>query len=210
VAFQDRVIELLRREALDDDQLAAELGVIRQQVNQACRALERRGVLSRVSGPHGKIVNHLTGSGAPPRSAPASARASAPSPLGALITEDDVKATVAAWLEDKGFQVAVAWGHAPGIDIDARRGDEHWVIEAKGTGGYDQMSRNYFFGVIGSLLQRMTEENAHYALAMPDVPPFVNLVARFPELARRRTHLWFLLVSRDGAGFAVREVAPPA
>ena len=167
-------------------------------------------MLSRVSGPRGKIVNHLSGSGTAPRSTHASARASAPSSLGAPITEDDVKAVIAAWLENKGFQVAVAWGHAPGIDIDARRGDERWVIEAKGTGGYDQMSRNYFFGVIGSLLQRMTEENAHYALAMPDVPPFVNLVARFPELARRRTHLWFLLVSRDGAGFAVREVAPPA
>ena len=209
MAIQDRVIELLHREALDDDQLATELGVIRQQINQACRALERQGVLSRVTGPRGKIVNHLTGSGAPPRSTPGSARALTRSALGA-ITEDDVKATVGAWLEHKGFRVAVAWGHAPGIDIDARRGEEHWVIEAKGTGRYDQMSRNYFFGVIGSLLQRMTEENAHYALAMPDVPPFVNLVARFPELARRRTHLWFLLVSRDGAGFAVRDVAPPA
>jgi hypothetical protein len=86
---------------------------------------------------------------------------------------------------------------------------ERWVIEAKGTGGYDQMSRNYFFGVIGSLLQRMTDEHAHYALAMPDLPPFINLVTRFPELARRRTQLWFLLVRRDGDGFSLREVAPP-
>lgn len=103
----------------------------------------------------------------------------------------------------------MAWGHDAGIDIEAQRGVERWVIEAKGTGGYDQMSRNYFFGVIGSLLQRMTDEHAHYALAMPDVPPFINLVARFPEIARRRTQLWFLLVRRDGDGFSLREVAPP-
>lgn len=55
----------------------------------------------------------------------------------------------------------------------------------------------------------MTGEIAHYALAIPEVPPFINLVARFPELARRRTQLWFLLVWRDGDGFFVREVAPP-
>lgn len=103
----------------------------------------------------------------------------------------------------------MAWGHDPGIDIEAHRGDERWVIEAKGTGNYDQMSRNYFFGVIGNLLQRMTDEIAHYALAIPEVPPFINLVARFPELARRRTQLWFLLVRRDGGTFAVRGVAPP-
>lgn len=102
-----------------------------------------------------------------------------------------MKAAVRDLLEGQGFDVSVKWGHDLGIDVDARRGGERWIVEANGTGGYDQMSRNYFFGVIGSLLQRMADEGAHYALAMPDVPPSINLVQRFPELARRRTQLWF-------------------
>lgn len=204
---RERILALLAVETLDDDHIAAKLGVIRQQVNQTCRALEYEGLLTRQRGPSGKIVNRLTETVAQPP-VPRS-RSSMPSTPGTPITEDDVKAAVSHWLEAQGFEVAVAWGHDSGIDIEAKRGVERWVIEAKGTGAYDQMSRNYFFGVIGSLLQRMTDERAHYALAMPDVPPFINLVARFPELARRRTQLWFLLVRRDGDGFAVREVAPP-
>jgi hypothetical protein len=205
--LKERILALLASETLDDDQIAARLRVVRQQVNQTCRAMEYDGLLTRQRGPSGKIVNRLTEAGAQPP-APRS-RLSTPSAPGTPITEDDVKAAVSDWLEAQGFEVAVAWGRDPGIDIEARRGVERWVIEAKGTGGYDQMSRNYFFGVIGSLLQRMTDEHAHYALAMPDVPPFINLVDRFPELARQRTQLSFLLVRRDGVSFAVREVAPP-
>lgn len=206
MTLKERITALLAVESLDDDQLAARLGVIRQQVNQTCRAMEYGGLLTRQRGSTGKIVNRLTETGArPPAPRTRSSTSSAP---GTPITEDDVKAAVAHWLEAKGFEVAVAWGHDPGIDIEAQRGEERWVIEAKGTGGYDQMSRNYFFCVIGSLLQRMTDEHAHYALAMPDVPPFINLVVRFPELARRRTQLSFLLVRRDGDGFSIREVAP--
>lgn len=205
--LKERILALLVSETLDDDQIAARLGVIRQQVNQTCRGMEYDGLLTRQRGPSGKIVNRLTEIGAQPpvrRS-----RSSTPSAAGTPITEDDVKAAVSQWLEAQGFEVAVAWGHDPGIDIEAQRGAERWVIEAKGTGGYDQMSRNYFFGVIGSLLQRMTDERARYALAMPDVPPFINLVARFPTLAQRRTQLSFLMVRRDDEGFSVREVAPP-
>lgn len=207
MTLKERILALLAVETLDDDQLAARLGVVRQQVNQTCRAMEYDGVLMRDRGPSGKIVNRISEASAQPPVP--RGRPSTPSAPGTPITEDDVKAAVSRWLGGNGFEVAVAWGHDPGIDIEAQRGVERWVIEAKGTGGYDQMSRNYFFGVIGSLLQRMTDEHAHYALAMPDVPPFINLVARFPELARRRTQLWFLLVRRDSDGFSVREVAPP-
>ena len=207
MTLKERILALLAAETLDDDQIAARLGVVRQQVNQSCRAMEYDGLLTRQRGPSGKIVNRLTETGA---QAPAPrSRSSAPSAPGTPITEDDVKAAVSHWLEAKGFEVAVAWGHDPGIDIEAKRGVERWVIEAKGTGSYDQMSRNYFFGVIGSLLQRMTDEHAHYALAMPDAPPFINLVSRFPELARQRMQLSFLMVRRDDEGFSVRDVAPP-
>lgn len=64
MTLTQRIVEALRSAALDDDQLAAQLGVVRQQINQTCRALEKRGVLSRGVGPGAKIVNRLPGSSA--------------------------------------------------------------------------------------------------------------------------------------------------
>jgi hypothetical protein len=55
-----RVLEKLRRceTALDDDELARQLGVSpRQTINQACRRLESAGRLRRYVGSEGKIVN---------------------------------------------------------------------------------------------------------------------------------------------------------
>lgn len=71
----DQVVELLTRarRGLDDDQLAAALGVEpRQTVNAVCRGLRDSGVLRRVEGPDGKLVNELVGAavGATPISEP--------------------------------------------------------------------------------------------------------------------------------------------
>jgi hypothetical protein len=56
-----RIIDALRLHAgLDDDELSRQTGVQpRQQVNQICRRLEARDVLSRVRGQEGKILNVL-------------------------------------------------------------------------------------------------------------------------------------------------------
>jgi hypothetical protein len=60
----ERVLEALRlaTSPLDDDELARRLHVRpRQAVNQAARKLEGDGLLRRVSGPDGKLVNVLVG-----------------------------------------------------------------------------------------------------------------------------------------------------
>ncbi len=44
---------------LDDEQLAAVLGVDPREVHRQCRRLAFQGVIIRESGPNGKIVNHL-------------------------------------------------------------------------------------------------------------------------------------------------------
>ncbi len=44
---------------LDDDQLAATLGVDRSEVHRQCRRLAFQGVIIRENGPNGQIVNHL-------------------------------------------------------------------------------------------------------------------------------------------------------
>lgn len=57
-----RVLDELRRSSwpLDDDELAARLGVRpRQTINQVCRRLERSDQLRRYTGPEGKIVNDV-------------------------------------------------------------------------------------------------------------------------------------------------------
>lgn len=56
----DRILEAIRYAPLDDDVLARRLGVAqRQSVNQAARRLEAQGLLRRIPGPDGKIVNAL-------------------------------------------------------------------------------------------------------------------------------------------------------
>ncbi len=64
MTLKERILALLAVEALDDDELAARLGVVRQQVNQTCRAMEYDGLLTRQRGPSGKIVNRVTEAGA--------------------------------------------------------------------------------------------------------------------------------------------------
>ena len=70
---EDRIVALLQsRPGLDDDEISQSTGIRpRQQVNQICRRLERRGVSMRTVGPHGKIVNTLVD--APSRKAPSAA-----------------------------------------------------------------------------------------------------------------------------------------
>lgn len=65
----ERIVSLLaRKPGLDDDQIAAELGIEpRQTVNQTCRRLAAKGVLNRRRGDRGKIINALSsGPVAPP------------------------------------------------------------------------------------------------------------------------------------------------
>ena len=59
-SHRDRVAAAIRisSQHLDDDQIAERTGISpRQSVNQACRALERAGMVRRRPGPDGKIVN---------------------------------------------------------------------------------------------------------------------------------------------------------
>jgi hypothetical protein len=74
-----------------------------------------------------------------------------------FITEDAVKEAVKRSLEAAGWTVLVRWGRERGIDIEATRGDERLVLEAKGetTPGPQQVS--YFVGAIVELVQRVSD-----------------------------------------------------
>jgi hypothetical protein len=65
---RDRVLTVIRVSArpLDDDQIAARAGISpRQRVNQICRALQQAGMVRRMTGPDGKIVNEWLGAREP-------------------------------------------------------------------------------------------------------------------------------------------------
>jgi hypothetical protein len=183
-----------RRAAAEDAELAKQLGFVHQTVNQACRQLEVRvsrrkvgGRIVNVCGDATVIALETTGS---PRAA-------------ASIAEDDVKRAIGKLLQSRRFAVTIAWGRSRGIDIEARRGAERWVIEAKGSAPPGAQQVNYFLGAPGELVQRMADDVARYGLALPEGPQYRGLVRRLPRVARRRLDLTVFFVRREGDAFAV-------
>ncbi|MFH1445849.1 MAG: MarR family transcriptional regulator [Chloroflexota bacterium] len=167
-----------------------------QPVNQTCHKLENTGILIRRKRPDGLIGNYLTSN--------ASTFAISQKPLvnqkavDDHLTEGNVKKTLEKWLVNQGWQVQVAWGHSHGIDIDAKRGMQRWVIEVKGGGSLQPMRVNYFLGVLGEVLQRMDDPDASYSIAFPDMQQFRNLWDRLPSLAKKRTQITALFVDGEG------------
>lgn len=97
-----------------------------------------------------------------------------------------------------GWETKVAWGNAQGIDIDARRRSERWIIEAKGPGSRQPMRVNYFIGILGETLQRMSDASARYSIAFPDLTQYRRLWERLPKLAKSRIEITMILVSKAG------------
>jgi len=206
--LEQRIVAALKtaRVPLDDDELAARLEVVRQAVNQAARKLEKRLLVQRYVGPSGKIVNRLAENALPivatSRPHP---NVSPPSPAAAFISEDEVKQAIKEHLEAQGYEVTVAWGRERGIDIDARRAGDHLVIEAKAEVVRPQQQVNYFLGAIGELVQRMSDPDARYGLALPDNRQYRGLVDRLPSTARERLGLVVFFVARGTDGWKVVE-----
>jgi len=114
------------------------------------------------------------------------------------LSEDEIKRILEAWLKADGWETKVAWRNAKGIDIDARRGSERWIIEVKGPGSRQPMRVNYFIGILGETLQRMSDPTARYTIAFPDLTQYRRLWAQLPELAKSRTGITIILVSNAG------------
>lgn len=204
VSIAQRVIAVLASEgSLDDDELAARLEVRRQSINLVTRRLTAEGRIRRSPGPEGKLVNAVQDGMQPfqPVSEPSHFT---PGDPGAPLSEDDVKGAVGDYLRAQGYSVTVAWGRARGIDIEATHPSENrQVIEAKGAVDSDQQQGNYFLGALGELLQRMSDTEAIYALALPDNRRYRGLVRRLPMLARERLGLRVYWVKRANGRFEV-------
>jgi hypothetical protein len=115
------------------------------------------------------------------------------------LSEDAIKHTLDNYLTKNGWEMEIAWGRKQGIDIDAHRGKDRWVIEVKGHGSLSAMRVNYFLAVLGELLQRMNDKNAKYSIALPDISQFNNLWSRLPSLAKQKLNISCLFVGHDGS-----------
>lgn len=114
------------------------------------------------------------------------------------LQEDSVKEFLRTYLEANAWRAVVVQGGAHGIDIDAMRGTERWIIEVKGCGSLNPMRVNYFPGALGELLQRMSDPAARYSIAVADLPQFRGLWNRLPSLAKQKTGISCLFVRADG------------
>jgi len=168
-----------------------------QAVNQSARALAAKDMIQRRRRPDGRIGNFPANGSIPEPSlvvVPSAVLGEGSSGL----CEDDIKRSVKNWLEADGWHVDVRWGRDRGIDVDARRGDSRWVIEAKGCGSRNAMRVNYFIAMLGETLQRMEEPMTRYSIALPDLQQFRGLWARLPQLAKARTEITALFISETG------------
>lgn len=168
-----------------------------QPINQTARVLESKGFLSRRRRADGLIGNYLSDT-----TASVETRIAKPQEKNQdveALSEDEIKAVLEKWLSAEGWESKIAWGKERGIDIDARRGLERWVIEVKGPGSRQPMRVNYFIGILGETLQRMDDPQARYSIAFPDLPQYRGLWARLPTLAKSRTQISIIFVNTDAS-----------
>lgn len=197
--LSNRIIELLRRQSgVSDREITDALvgtGAPQQPVNQACRHLETRGIILRRNRSDGRIGNYLADRDIT-LEVPAARELTREHDDN--LSEDALKQVLRHFLARDGWETTVAWGKSHGIDIEARRGAERWIIEVKGPGSRSAMRVNYFIGILGEILQRMDDPNARYSIALPDLPQFRRLWQRLPALAKSRAAITALFVDADG------------
>lgn len=201
MALRDDILRYLERFGPTGDRKLAEAhGTSNQHVNIVARGMSQRGEIRRYKGGDGLIQNALVRGGVSPSPEPAIEPVSGPSVAPTLLPEDVVKRALEAWLRGRGWQVDVAWGRSHGIDLEAHRGDDRLLVEAKGEAVLQPQQTNYFLSAIGELVQRSSDPNAIYALAFPDNRVYRGLVQRLPNRSREvLIHAVFFISAADGA-----------
>ena len=171
-----------------------------QPINNTCCKLRDAGIIRRTKKQPGKhIRNYITHNSSQSTDGRIQSLPSINihSKSKVDLSEDQIKEVLEEWLQDDGWEVQVAWGKQRGIDIDARRGSERWIIEVKGPGSLNSMRVNYFIAILGETLQRMDDKCARYSIALPKMPQYERLWQRLPKLAKKRAKISMLFVDKD-------------
>lgn len=197
-SFADRLFaEIQRTPGLSDRELTDILcGIDKHpsQVNQEARLLEGAKRIVRRQRADGVIGNYPDGAVADVAKPVKPEIERTPERL----SEDELKEVLDTWLQSQGWSTRIAWRKSRGIDIEAWRGGDRWLIEVKRLGSRDAMRVNYFLCILGETLQRMADADAKYSIALPDIAQFRGLWSRLPELAKSRTTITALFVSPEG------------
>jgi hypothetical protein len=164
-----------------------------QYINQKCRYLESEGILQRKKREDGLIGNWLTENGLLH-----SINQPALADEAGEFLEKKIKKFLETYLTSQGWETSVAWGVTHGVDIEARRGRQRWIIEVKGADPLNPVPVKAFVSVLGELLQRMDDQTSKYSVAFPDVEQFCRLWERLPLLVKQRTGITMLLVNLKG------------
>lgn len=200
--LKEQVVDLLKRSpGLTDREITNVLkgaSAPQQPVNIACRELATKGVIDRRKRHDGLIGNSLLDKSRMATRPQTIVRSQRQEISADGLSEDEVKSFLEKWLEDNGWQVEIAWGKARGVDIHARKDRQNWFIEVKGCGSRQPMRVNYFLAILGETLQRMSDPDAKYSIALADMPQFHGLWERLPMLAKERTKITALFVDRNG------------
>jgi DNA-binding transcriptional MocR family regulator len=198
----EQVVQLLANEGpLTDVVIAQRLGISRESAVATCRQLEIRKAVRRGLRSDGRTITHLV-------SQPFSSTSEGSAETVRLITEDEVKIAMKNHLERNDHEVAVIFGQAEGIDIEARSEDGRILIEARGEAASPQQATDHFLSALGAIVRWMTDPDARYGLALPDNKVYRELVQKLPSLGRSRLNLTVFYVKRDADGkFEVSEEA---
>lgn len=194
--LKEKILELLKIEdGFTDREITDKIighGKPQQSINIACRDMESREIIKRVHRKDGLIGNYLVDSNV-------ELLASTPKISDSIdgLSEDEIKEIINTFLVEDGWKTQLAMGKVHGIDIDAYKGSDRWIIEVKGCGSRNAMRVNYFLAILGETLQRMSDPNAKYSIALPDMKQYRNLWGRLPRLAKDRTGISVLFVSED-------------
>ena len=197
MALKEEILKYLElHPGATDAELEKALGKNHQHINSTCRGLVKVGMLIRRDNPQkdNLIGNFLTETVLPNPTPKDKSKSDDESAL----QEEDIKHVLYDYLTKDGWSVNVAWGHKPGVDIDARKNGKRWLIEVKGPGSRQPMRVNYFIGILGETLQRMDDPNARYSIAFPDMNQYRGLWERLPRLAKERTTIDMLLIDSKG------------
>jgi hypothetical protein len=157
-------------------------------VNQTCRTLVTRGIILRNKRPDGLIGNWLN--------TDSMILSQTLDPVDE-ISEKKIKKGLEAFLKSQGWETKIAWGFTHGIDIEAIRGMNRWIIEVKGYETLNLLPAKIFVSVLGEIIQRMEDPECKYSIALPDIEQFRRLWSRLPVLAKERTWLTALFVTND-------------
>jgi hypothetical protein len=190
--LERNIIKILENNpGISDKELAALLtgrADSSRYINQNCRALVEKGILSRSLRQDGVIGNWLNLEHV---ALPVNIESSD-------LNSRVLKKNLESFLKSLGWDSNISWGNTHGIDVEAKKADLRWIIQVKGYENQYLLPVNIFVSVIGEVLQRMDDPHTKYSIALPDLEPFRRLWSRLPSFAKERTLLTALFISFDG------------